>query len=55
VGTVKDRQMEKEENWKELCRRKGWICQICGAYPTDIGKPAGYEDGLCPNCRNPKD
>ena len=55
MGRAKDAEIEKEEKWEELCKRKGWVCQLCGEFPTDIGCPFGYERGLCPSCRNPKD
>jgi hypothetical protein len=55
MGKVKDEQMRKEENWKAVCQKNGWVCEICGSYPTDPEKPYGYEGGLCPDHRNPKD
>ena len=55
MGKVKQDKLDKEEAWKRVCRDKGWICQLCGRFPTDAGKPFGYEGGLCPDCRNPRD
>lgn len=54
MGRAKEAEIEREDNWYQLCKEKGWVC-ICGNFPTDIGDPRGYEGGLCPSCRNPKD
>jgi len=54
MGHVKDQQIEREENWKQLCERKGWVCEICGDYP-EVGNPAAYETGLCPSCHHAPD
>lgn len=38
---------EQTNEWRALCRAKGWFCGVCGVYP-EYGNSLGYEDGLCP-------
>lgn len=38
---------KQTDEWSTLCRAKGWLCGVCGAYP-EYGSSLGYEDGLCP-------
>lgn len=54
MGRAKDIEIQKDDNWKALCDANEWTCQVCGDYP-ERGNPAGYEGGLCPAHRNPKD
>jgi hypothetical protein len=48
MGTVKDRDIEKDDNWEALCRAKGWACKVCGAIPPERG--IKFVDDVCGNC-----
>jgi hypothetical protein len=39
---------DRETAWADLCRQRGWVCEICGAVP-ELGKK--FEDDICDECR----
>ncbi len=49
MGRAKDREIELDDNWADLCRAKGWACEVCGALPAERGIP--FDDGVCGDCR----
>jgi len=48
MGTAKDREIEKDDNWDALCRAKGWTCKVCGAIPPERG--VKFSDDVCGDC-----
>ncbi|HWP86042.1 MAG TPA: hypothetical protein VNN17_12675 [Terriglobia bacterium] len=57
TGSVKDlvnaAGIAPQESWLETCRSHGWICSVCGNFPTDLSNAPAYESGLCPRCTDP--
>lgn len=50
MGTLKDQEIEKDENWRLLCKSKGWVCALCGEPPS---REEGAPDAApwhCGNC-----
>ena len=48
--SVNDQMIVQEESWLETCRSRGWVCTVCGDFPTDMSYAPAYTDGLCPRC-----
>lgn len=50
MGRAKDREIEKDDNWAQLCRTNGWTCKNCGMIPPERG--VRFDDDLCGHCRH---
>lgn len=47
MATQTTETQKQTDEWRTLCRAKGWLCGVCGVYP-EYGNSLGYEGGLCP-------
>jgi hypothetical protein len=50
MGLEKDRQIEADDDWRQVCKAKGWVCAHCHQVPTKDEYAVYKQTGLCRWC-----